>query len=120
MHVIRAVRVAVAVVGVWLGLASGPPASADVYDDFGVRVADRPFFDWLAKDGRYVLTPDSFKLAIKLGDSICGLVDRSQGSGSALKYMTTTPMPGQSRPMAPGEARWWLNGSVSNLCPELL
>lgn len=106
-----------AVVSVGLGLASSSPASADVYDDFGVDAADRPFFDWLAEDGRYVLTPESFKLAVRLGDAICGLVDRSQNLDSALEYMVTTPMPGQSRPMTVSEARWWLNGSMSNLCP---
>lgn len=119
MYVIRAVSVAVAVAGVWLGLASTPPARADVYADFGVGVADRPFFNWLAEDGTYVLTPKSFKLAVKMGNSICGLVDR-RGLDGALKYMVTTPMPGESRPMAADEARWWLNGSVPNLCPEFL
>lgn len=119
MHMIRTAGVAVAVAGVWLGLASAPPASADVYADFGVGVADRPFFDWLVEDGTYVLTPKSFKIAIKLGDSICGLVDR-RGLDGALKYMVSTPMPGESRPMTVDEARWWLNGSVPNLCPELL
>jgi hypothetical protein len=84
-HMIRAIGVVFAVVvAVGLGLASAPPASADRYDkyyeDFGVDVADRPFFDWLVDDGNYVLIPPnaknegSFKPLLRLGYDTCGLV----------------------------------------------
>jgi hypothetical protein len=120
--------VAVAVVSVGLGLASSPPASADhyvdLYEDFGVDVADRPFFDWLVDDGSYVLYPPgaktegSFKPLLRLGYDTCGLVDRI-GFDSAYDFMVTTPMPGQNRPLTRDQANRWLNGAVPNLCPEL-
>jgi hypothetical protein len=122
------VAVTAAAVGIGLAFASGPPASADHYDqfyeDFGVAVADRPFFDWLVDDGNYVLYPPgtktegSFKPLLRLGNDTCGLVDRI-GFDGAFDFVVTTPMPGQSRPMTRDQANRWLNGAVPNLCPEL-
>ena len=125
---IRAIGVAVAVVGVGVGLATAPSASADHYDqfyeDFGVAVADRPFFDWLVDDGNYVLIPPnaknegSFKPLLRLGYDTCGLIRRI-GFDEASKFVVTTPMPGQNRPMTRDQANRWLNGAVPNLCPGL-
>ena len=122
------VAVTAAAVGIGLAFASGPPASADqyeqFYEDFGVGIADRPFFDWLVNDGNFVLYPPgaktsgSYKPLLRLGYDSCDLVDRI-GFDSALKFMSTTPMPGESRPMTRDQANRWLNGAVPNLCPEL-
>ena len=122
------VAVAVAVVGVGVGLAAAPSASADqyeqFYEDFGVGIADRSFFDWLVNDGNFVLYPPgektggSYKPLLRLGYDSCDLVDRI-GFDSALEFMATTPMPGESRPLARDQANRWLNGAVPNLCPEM-
>ena len=121
---IRALGVAFAVIGFTLPLAFAAPATADVYDDFGVSAAERPFFDWLVNDGNYVLYPagarteGSFKPLLRLAYDTCGLVDRI-GSDKAYDFMVTRPMPGQNRPMTRDQAGRWLNGAVPNLCPEL-
>ena len=115
------VAISVAVAG--LGLASAPHASADLYEDFGVGVADRSFFDWLVDDGNFVLFPQgartegSYKPLLRLGYDTCGLVDRI-GVDSAYDFMVTNPMPGQNRPMTRDQANRWLYGAVPNLCPE--
>jgi len=120
---IRAIGVALAIASVGMGLASAPPAIADLYEDFGVDVSERPFFDWLVNDGNYVLYPagarteGSFKPLLRLAYDTCGLVERI-GSDKAYDFMVTRPMPGQNRPMPRDQAGRWLNGAVPNLCPE--
>jgi hypothetical protein len=121
---VRALGVASTVIGFVLALAFAAPARADVYEDFGVDPAERPFFDWLVNDGSYVLYPPgaktegSFQPLVRLGYDTCGLVDRI-GVDQAFKFMVTTPMPGQNRPMTRDQANRWLKGAVPNLCPEL-
>jgi hypothetical protein len=117
----RAVGVAISV-AVGMGLACAPPARADVYEDFGVGVADRPFFDWLVHDGNFVLFPPgartegSYKPLLRLGYDTCGLVNRV-GVDNAFEFLVSNPMPGQNRPMTSGQANRWLYGAVPNLCP---
>jgi hypothetical protein len=120
---IRAIGVALALASFGVGLVSAPPAIADLYEDFGVDVSERPFFDWLVNDGNYVLYPagarteGSFKPLLRLAYDTCGLVERI-GSDKAYDFMVTRPMPGQNRPMTRDQAGRWLNGAVPNLCPE--
>lgn len=120
---IRTLGVAAILAGVGLGLAFAPPASADLYDDFDVGVADRPFFDWLVADGNFVLFPasaksqGSYKPLLRLGYDTCDLVNRV-GVDSAFNYLVTNPMPGQKRPLTRKQADRWLYGAVPNLCPK--
>lgn len=119
----QAIRLAVSVAVVVLGLASAPTASADLYEDFDVGVADRPFFDWLVADGNFVLFPasaksqGSYKPLLRLGYDTCDLVNRV-GVDSAFNYLVTNPMPGQKRPLTREQADRWLYGAVPNLCPK--
>lgn len=120
---IRAVGVAISVAVVGLGLGSAPPASADLYEDFGVGAADRPFFDWLVDDGNFVLFPSgagtegSYKPLLRLAYDTCSLVNRI-GVKNAFDFMVANPMPGQNRPLTRDKANRWLYGAVPNLCPE--
>jgi len=103
----REVGIASIVATVCLTLLPGPVASAN---DSGA------FIDYLASNGTDVSTPELSYAAIDYGRVICDVLEANQSVSETLDYLVNR----QQRPRPFAEARMWLIGSVSYLCPDQL
>jgi hypothetical protein len=73
------------------------------------------FVNYLAANGQNVSSPEISYASIDLGEAICGLIEANHSVSSALEYMVNR----SPRPRSYPEARIWVDGSLSYLCPEL-
>lgn len=92
-----------------LGLALMPGATAHADDSAA-------FISYLASNGQDVSTPELSYAAIDYGRAICDLLEANQSVSLTLDFLVNR----QQRPQPLPEARMWLIGSVSYLCPDQL